>query len=506
MAYVVKLGTFDKRINSTKRPAADTTAAWDAFNVVLKEATSFDRPTIILSADFGTFTSHSYNYALTFGRYYWLTDIRSVRFGVVEVDMALDILATFQPQIRDTKAFIEYGSNTFNAGASGYRIADTRRPVSKNPIASVATDAFIGNDLDHYGAFILQCVSGSSGVACYALSGAVLRNMMSDVADDIEDAIKDITDLANPSDLAYNSGLILKLLGENYKNSLLAESAASAIKSIHWIPLNVSAISGTSTNILLGRYDTGVSATRLNANTLWTRAGSLSIPWPAADWKRANIQMSLYVPFFGTVPVPIDQTINNSDISYTLSLDVLAGDLSVRIRSGSQTIYTGSTNISAPFAYGMATVSASAHLSGAIQTVGGAMQMATGIVDAGAGIAGAFFGLGGGISGGVSAAFSGAQSALSGYAQTVQPLITSAGSMGGIAALGQATDMVLTVLYYPPIADADFESLYGHPVFKVDKPALGFCKTRGFSISLGTEATYTAYINAVMDGGVFIEE
>lgn len=504
MSYTVKLGTLDKRVNSTKRPTAADLQTWAEYSVLLKEATSYDRPTLLINASFATITAANYNYAFMFSRYYWITDIRSVRNNVVEIDLSLDILATFQSNIMNTKAFIEYGSNTFNAGAAAYRIADSRRPVGKDPSVYTASDTFISNDLDHNGAFILQCVSGNSGVACYAMSGPVLRNMLSSLASDIENDIDDITVLADPSDSAANSALLLELLGTSYKNSLLAESATSAIKSIHWLPLSVSSITGTSANVYLGRYDTQVSAKLISNNTIWQRSGSLTIPWPVGDWRRCNIQMSLYVPFFGTVPVPIDQTNGNGSISYRLTLDVLAGDLSVRITSGSQTIYTGSTNISAPYAYGFATVSASANLSGAIQSVGGVMQMATGAIDAGAGLAGAIFGFGG-MSEGVNAMLSGAQSAMSGYAQTVQPVITSAGSMGGIAALGQETNIILTLFYYPPIADSDFESLYGHPVFKVDTPALGFCKTRGFSISLGNEASYAAYINAVMDGGVFIE-
>lgn len=505
MAYTVKLGALDKRINSTKQPDAATLATWDEYSVVLKEATSYDRPTLLLNADFGTVIGRGYNYAVMFGRYYWVTDLRSVRYGVMEVDLALDILATFQTQIRNTKAFIEYGSNTFDAGSSTYRIADTRRPCAKAPSIYSSTDGFIGSAFSSSGCFILQCVSGSSGVACFALSGTVLRNMLNDVATDIEDAVQDIVNLANPGDLAYNSGLILQLMGENYKNSLLAETAASAIKSIHWLPLPLLSVPGTLAHIYLGRYDTGIQAIRVTDNALWTRSGSVSIPWPVSDWRRANCQISLYVPFFGSVPVPVDQCNNESAISYQVSLDVLSGDLNVHVTCGSQTIYTGSTNVSAPYAYGLATKSASAQLSGAIQSVGGGLQMATGIVDAGAGIAGSFLGLGGGISSGIGAAFGGAQSLLSGYAQTVQPLITSAGSMGGIAALGQSTALKVTLIYYPPITDTDFEDLYGHPVFKVDTPALGFCKTRGFSISLGAEASYSSYINAVMDGGCFIE-
>lgn len=508
MAYTVKFGSLNKRINSTKRPAAADLQAWAVYNVLLKDATSYDRPTLLLSASFSAVTAANYNYAYMFDRYYWITDIRSVRTGQIEIDLALDVLATFNTSIRATKAFIEYGSNTFNAGGAGYRIADSRRPVSKNPTVATASDTFISNDLDHNGSFIVQCVSGSSGVACYAMSGPVLRNMLSDVATDIEDAVDDIELNIDPADTGINTAALAYLMGFNLKNSLLAESAAGAIKSIHWIPLSVSSISGTSATVYLGKYDTGVTATRINNNTYWRRTGSFSIPWPVADWRRANIQMSLYIPFFGTVPVPVDQCNGNGDVSYTLSLDVLSGDLSVRVTSGSQTIYTGSTNVSAPYAYGFATVGAGASLSGAIQSVGGALQMATGAIDAGAGIASMALGLGGlgGISGGISSMAAGAQNTLSGYAQSVQPVITSAGSMGGIAALGQNANMILTLLYYPPIADADFDSLYGHPVFKVDTPALGFCKTRGFSISLGNEASYSAYINAVMDGGVFIEE
>lgn len=504
MAYTVKLGALDKRINSTKQPDAATLATWDEYSCVLKEATSYDRPTLLLNADFGTVITRGYNYAAMFGRFYWVTDLRSIRYGVIEVDLALDILATFQTQIRSTPAFIEYGSNTFDAGGSGYRIADSRRPVSKNPSSTVVYSDLLSRYLSHTGAFILQCVSASGGVSCYAMSGSALRSMLSSIATDISTLISGYTSSIDPTSEATNTAALAELMGFNLRNSLIAETAPQAIKSIHWIPLDLAHISGTSTAVTLGIYSTGISAKLIGNNSIWSTAGSITIPWPVSDWRRSNIQISLYVPFFGTVPVPVDQCINNTDVSYTFSLDVLAGDLSVRIRSGDQTIYTGSTNVSAPYAYGIASVSASSQLSGAIQVAGGALQMATGAVDAGAGIAGAFLGLGG-MSAGVSAMTGGAQSMLSGYAQTVQPLITSAGSMGGIAALGQSTDVVLTLLYYPPIADSSFESLYGHPVFKVDTPALGFCKTRGFSISLGAEASYSSYINAVMDGGCFIE-
>lgn len=507
MGYTIYLGTFDKRLNSTARPTLIQYQAWDSYTVVLKEeSTSYDHPTFVLSAEFATVANKHYNYCIAFGRWYWVTDLRAIRTGLIEIDVSLDILATFQGAIKGTKAFIEYGFNTTDAGDSSTRIADARRPVSKNPTIATASAAFVGA-LSSAGSYILQVVGATNGVSCYAVTYTQLQAIMLSLQTDLENDIDTITANVDPADAALNLATLVELMGAGYKRSLLAESAMAAIKSIHWLPLAWSSISGTSAQIYLGSYATGQYGTRLNNNDLWTNSVTLSIPWQANDWKRCNSQMSLYIPFFGTVPVPVDQCLNQASLTATLSLDVLSGDLSVRVVCGSQTIYTGSTNIAAPYAVGVSAVTASAKLSGGIEATTGAMQMAAGVVDAGAGIVGALLGVGGGgISAGIQSMASGAQSARSGYAQTVQPLITSAGSMGGIAALGQSTNLILTMIYWPAITDTDFEALYGHPVFKVDNPVNGFCKTRGFSISLANEATYAAYINTVMDGGCFIED
>ncbi len=506
MSYTVRLGSFDKRINSTKRPTLAEYQQWDEYTVFLKEVTSYDHPTLLLSAEFATVANKHYNYAIMFGRWYWVTDLRAVRTNQIEVDMSLDILATFQGAIKGTKSFIEYGFNSTDAGAAATRISDARRPVSKNPTIATASGAFVGA-LSSAGSYILQVVGATNGVSCYAVTYTQLQAIMLSLQTDLENDIDTITAQTDPTDVALNLATMVELMGAGYKRSLLAESAMAAIKSIHWLPLNWSSIPGTSAQIYLGSYATGQYGTRLNNNNLWTNTVSLSIPWQASDWKRCNSQISLYIPFFGTVPVPVDQCLNQGTITATLSCDVLSGDLSVRVVCGSQTIYTGSTNIAAPYAVGVSAVTASAKLSGGIEATTGAIQMATGAIDTGAGLVGALLGTGGGgISAGIQSMASGAQSAMSGYAQTVQPLITSAGSMGGIASLGQSTDLILTMIYWPVISDSDFDSIYGHPVFKVDTPANGFCKTRGFSISLANEATYAAYINAVMDGGCFIED
>lgn len=504
VSYTVRLGSFDKRINSTKRPTLAEYQQWDEYTVFLKEVTSYDHPTLLLSAEFATVANKHYNYAIMFGRWYWVTDLRAVRTNQIEVDMQLDILATFQGAIKGTKAFIEYGFNTFNAGDSSSRIADNRRPVAKNPsIYSASVDPSGGIISPNTGCYIVQAVGKDSGVSTYALTAAQLKSLITQIN---VNAAQDVQDALDLSGYVDGTDVITDLEALSLKRQLLNESAFQAIKSIHWLPLSVSGSSGVNDYMYLGYYQAFAAVPRLNQNSIYSATTSISIPWPVSDWRRNNIQMSLYIPFFGTIPVPVDQCLSTGALTIVWTAEYFSGSVSVKVNAGNYTIYAASTNIAVPFAFGTSNIGISQVIGGGIQAAGGTIQFATGIVDAGAGVVGAFLGSGGGASTGATTALAGAQNIYSGYAQTVQPIITSAGSMGGMAAIGQSMNATLALIYYPALTDTDFESIYGHPVFKVDTPANGFCKTRGFSISLANEATYAAYINQVMDGGCFIED
>lgn len=509
MSYTVRLGSFDKRINSTKRPTLAEYQQWDEYTVFLKEVTSYDHPTLLLSAEFATVANKHYNYAIMFGRWYWVTDLRAVRTNQIEIDMALDVLATFQTEIKGTKAFIEYGFNAFDAGDSSTRIADARRPVSKNPsIYSASVDPSGGIISPNAGVYIVQAVGNDpgsglhNGLATFALTATDLRRLMlvvnSQLANDV-DAILNDPNMA-PDEKAN------ALLGYDLKESLLNENAMLAIQSVRWLPLDISGSSGSLQSMYLGNYDTGIVAAMLNNNSIYSYSSSISIPWPVSDWKRSNSQIVLYIPFFGTTPIPVDQCLNTGSLSITWTAEYFSGSISVKVNAGNYTVYTGSTNISVEMGIGSSRVGISQLLGGGIQALGGTLQMAGGAVDTGAGIVGAFLGTGGSVAKGLTEITSGAGNIFSGYSQMIQPAITSAGSMGGMAAIGQSMNATLALIYYPALTDSDFDSIYGHPVFKVNTPANGFCKTRGFSVSLANEATYAAYINQVMDGGCFIED
>ena len=196
MAHTVYLGSFNKRLNSTKQP---TYSGWASYSCVFKDDTSLIRPTIRLSADFATFSSSHFNYGYMLGRYYWIRDIRSVRSGYIEVDMTVDALATCKSAIQSTNAFIEYGFNTFDAGDSSTRFPDTRVSVNENPTTYVANfDPSHGLISPLTGCYTLQAVGaqgglvGHNGLATFVLTGAKMKQLLRDITHDLPDEIDQI--------------------------------------------------------------------------------------------------------------------------------------------------------------------------------------------------------------------------------------------------------------------------------------------------------------------------
>lgn len=233
----------------------------------------------------------------------------------------------------------------------------------------------------------------------------------------------------------------------------------------------------------------------MSANSNKVHVIVIPIPWPADDWKRLNCQIQLYVPFIGVIGIPVDQCNNASIITVITAFSFIDGGVTVKVQCGDYTIYTGSTNISAPYGIGTSNIDPIKSLSGIATAVGGALTFGGGI---GAAIAGGVSGLG--------AVATGAAQLGEGVRQTISAVNQTVGSLGGASQVYLPLKAKLTLLYYPPIDDAGYQGLYGYPVMRVSTPANGYCKTRGFSCQpVGAKPDEIAYINAAMDSGVFIE-
>ena len=504
MAIPVKLGTTTKRVNSTLVPDATN---WPQIQVTLKADTSLERPVFILSGSAATF--YQYNYLVGAGilhGFYWIVDIVSVANNRVEIHCVRDVLACNRSAILNTDAFIEFGQNAFDAGAAANRVSDPRQTISKTPTQYQTTVDITGGITSTTGIYVLQTISRQQGVVTYVLNRGSLDQILRDINTDLNGDINSIIHSGSSPDAQLASLAALDL-----RRSLIQESAVEAIQACFWLPINRIPIN--QARVWLGNWDTGVDAARLANNGVYTVTTSIAIPWPVADWRRANCQLVLYLPFMGTVPIPVDQCINTASLSVTWSLEYFTGNVAVTVMAGDYTVFTGNANIAASVAVGRNAVNASSTITGAIQAIGGGLQVVGGALDAGAGIAGlaastataGILGGGGQLTAGINTMVTGAGNMFGGYQQMVQPAITCAGSMSGLAGAGQPLNAQLCLMYYPPLDDANFSAAYGHPVMKIAKPATGFCKTRGFSLAAADRVGDITLVNATMDGGVFIE-
>ena len=102
---------------------------------VLKEETSIIDPIIKIECDLSSFTGCNYLSIPSFGRSYFVTNIRSIRDGLVEFSCHVDVLSSFASEIRDNTAILRRQENDWNL-----YLDDGSFKVYQNP--KVLTKAF----------------------------------------------------------------------------------------------------------------------------------------------------------------------------------------------------------------------------------------------------------------------------------------------------------------------------------------------------------------------------
>lgn len=532
--YHAHLGKVAKRVNSTKR--TELSELPDEFPFYMKRACSMEAPVFYVRLNsLNISPQYNYCYIEETHSYYWIEDITALNANNWQFSCVIDALATFADAIKSTKAYILYGKNSFDASGDGYRVQDSRQNVAQRPqVSSVSLDITDDCIDSTQGAFILSAVGKSSGVTTYVMSKTAVSRLVDSIQQDIDmDFAQMISDVQTkttnvttidtyPPAVSTKGGVVARTgtTTETYssaesvtdkaikyaaKNFIYGGAAVDCIRSCIWIPIKASVIPQSSQNIYLGDFDTAVSGGVMGHSQI-KRETAIPIPWPVTDWKRMNCQISLYVPFIGTITIPVDKVNNYSAVNVTWCCSFLDGNISVKVDCGPHTIYVGSANMASQYAIGASNISLTgSQMAASIGTIGIGLQVGGGLLSSGATTPGAqVFGLKLPDIGEKLGNFM--QSAGSSVLQLIPPVAQCAGSMTGNATALQSMLATLTVFYYPPTDDANFQSMYGHPVMKIDTPAAGYCQTRGFSVAapMATSAE-TAYINAAMDGGVFIE-
>ena len=80
----------------------------------LKEDTSIIDPVIKIQCSIDSVKNCNYMYISNFGRYYFITDMRSITNSIVEFTAHVDVLTTYAGQIRGNTAIVKRQENRWN--------------------------------------------------------------------------------------------------------------------------------------------------------------------------------------------------------------------------------------------------------------------------------------------------------------------------------------------------------------------------------------------------------
>lgn len=448
---------FSKRKNSTAVPDGQGNER----NLTLKNGSSIITPTFLVAGE-----SFDYNYCSFNGRYYWITDITSVRNELWEVQCRVDALASWKNDILNSKGFVKYSSSDNNQN-----IKDGRNVVTSNV---ERTASYLNMQMfDVNGSYILATLSGPASEAINN-SFSVLYGMESG----------SLGALAQE----FNSPDALTAIRQYFDNP------TETIVFCRWLPRNLIGGPTRIVPVKFGDYESSVTGTLIEDNYA-TEIGDITIPWQKSDFRNYEPYSSaiLYLPGVGNVSIPLSSLAGLDVLSIQCVMDYVTNQIHYQVTDGTGAniigTYSGSVGVDIPIS--------------AIQSgnVGGIL----------AGIGGIAGGIGAVATGGMSL---GAAAAIGGglYAAGVSSLsqnIRATGSFsGGYNVKAGGTTIHLEIFRNQSVQEpAEYADTIGNPCMKTRTISglSGYCQTEDFQVSGDMTDTEKSEINNLMNGGVYIE-
>ena len=499
MSVTVYFKNTSKRRNSTLQPSF---SASDGYDCVLKDATSLDRPTFLVSA-----ATMDFNVAKWGNRYYFIDDVVSVRNNQWEVSCVLDVLATYKTEILASTQYVSYSAS--HAGNATW-LADTRIPViKKSEVDSEYTD--INTLFDSTGFFVLTVV-GLNGCETFAVTAYDLTMLIANVSSwrtNLQNTIYNSIPAA-PTGSATTQAAIDALAGFmkalNYasvQTDFLGNAYANApacIRSCIWVPFLPAAFEqGNAKNIFLGEFDTGVSAKTVKTRPA-TGYKSLNIPWFHTDWRRSYCEeVYLYLPLVGMVQLSVDDITSASSVVIHYSATCSDGCVAYLIECDGEIIGTYGGNVSANQPIGInqqASVGeiANAFIAASDKIISTGVQQTLNPASATVAAAGSIF-----------------QTVTSGYEVANVQASTHVSCTGGIGG-GAGSGLILTPMIYVVnhetiVEPVDMAATMGRPVMKPMSlsTCTGYTQCTNAHVSAAAQVQELDAIDYYLNSGFYIE-
>lgn len=496
----VKFGVFSKRRNSTKVP---TTELSDSRTVTLKETTSQDQPTFIVTGN-----NFNYNYCEWDGKYYFINEIESLRNNEIAIHCILDPLATYKSYIKASTQFVSYSSSE---AVQSY-LVDTRIPVLKDASVDVRSSSISVLDAD--GRYILATV-GKDGSALFDCSITKIKDVIASISNWETSGISAAQALIDPQviqTMDFGTAITalnttLGSIGEALINCGFVGNAyaqaPSCIRSCIWVPFGTILHEGGDLRIWLGNFDTHVDAKRVSAKPN-TGNTSVSIPWQSSGWRRAVCeQVYLYLPLVGMVSIPTNEIIKESSFTINWSATATDGAICYEVKAGSQIIGAYGGQCSANYPVGINQQASAGEIRNSI--IQGAEKIASTAVNASASINPAAW-----VVGGTAIGMEAANTAIDVADLANTTHASCIGGIGGGAGSGLDLEAHCFTVYHPTVlneSNAAYKAAMGVPVMKAMQLTnlTGFCQCANAHVEAPATAGELNAIDAMLNSGIYIE-
>lgn len=513
-----------KRDNSTATPT--TQPAWFTNSVTkdvnLKQPTDVLSPVFILKMG----GHDGQNYLSAFGRYYWITGIKSLANELWEISCRVDPLGSYRGHIRNTRAFVLYDSTPNTEipdrrlgihTTSSYAHSNAEMPWdfgqtsrfiaitgdAENEAGADATGVYkvtaegiedLGYEFDEDWNDIKTKASQDSGFnSTVQAMSQIIQNPSTGVDGKLEDFVHLFFLFFEGIANAFLYCVLVVFIW--LKALFVGGKALENVKSAWWLPFGD--ITGTSVSELAlgGWVEPITGGAQKITNPIKTQIVSISIPWQFSDWRNvACTEIQLYIPGIGTVNIPSSAVKGHSQLNLWFCLNIYSGQLSCRVQVGGEiTIGTYGANVSSPILIGNTNINAAQ----VTNTIVAGATLAAGVATGGTALA---------VGSAISATASGFES--------LAPLSTSVGGIGGGTSAGLGTMIWCSVITHNTSdAPSDLLPIIGTPTNVLKRlNGTGFCQCMQAHMSM-TPVTGESYptesevqeVNSALNNGVFLE-
>ena len=488
MGITVGFTTSSKRENSTKQLAMPTT-----YSCTFKNGCSMLNPTLFLELNSNEFPSYT---AFKIGnRYYKVTDIRSARSNLFEIDGKVDVLATYKSNILATTAYVLYDT------IPNAELVDNRLPMKTSKSVQTSTQPFPWNYIEG-GCFILSITGARGSTGIYKLTASELQNLIDDVSD-IKNNIFVVdypapTPPSSPSVEGFIEYLTdsIKWLFDCFKapiSHLLGSGSISEnIRECIYLPFNIGTTTPGPSPTFLGtvplmdgsedpEYPEVFTLNRLNNDTVVDDV-DVTIPWQASDYRRRSpyTEVYLYMPYIGMTKLSSENLAGQTSVNVKYTIGLKDGTLICTISSGGEILgqYSGNIACAAPIGISNLNLPKTAQ-----SVIVGAQAIASKNI-AKAGLAGLQF------------------------ADSLTPNFSCIGGLDGIAGIATNQNITCyTVFHDTNVAPNTEIATIGAPTMAPKSLAslTGYVQTMDASVEGAMTSDERIELNALLDKGIFIE-